>query len=338
MSDALFSFGLPSKGELDEPTTRLLQECGLSVSRPNPRQYEGTLPAVPGVRVLLQRPHDIALKVADGTLDAGITGLDILREECRESEDALVLIEDLGYARCSLVLGVPESWVDVESLADLAELAAGRKEQGRDLRIATKFPNLTWQFLHDHGVHYFSLVAATGALELAPAMGTADLIADIVSSGVTLRDNRLKQIRGGRILKAQACLIGNAANLQAREKLARMRQILEPMEARLRARGYLAIRANVAGETAEAVGRAVLAVPELAGLRGPTVSPVFARERGASLFAVSLVAPKEALLRTVEHLRAIGAAGVSVTPVEYVFEEECRSYERLVATLRHRRA
>src|SRR6266567_9600300 len=117
--------------------------------------------------------------------------------------------------RCSLVLAVPESWIDVTSVHDLSEIAATKHASGRELRVATKYPNLTRQFLYDHGVNYFSLNESSGALEAAPTLGYADLIADITSSGVTLRENRLKTVAGGTILESEACLIANRPGLAA---------------------------------------------------------------------------------------------------------------------------
>src|SRR5258708_32320148 len=127
----------------------------------------------------------------------------------------VVVHGELGFRRCSLVIAVPEGWVDVSSVADLAEVAVELRSAGRELRVATKYPNLTRQFLYDRGMTYFELVEISGAIEAAPALETAGIICDITSSGVTLRENRLKPIAGGVVVEAEACLIGERRALLA---------------------------------------------------------------------------------------------------------------------------
>ena len=330
MADEL-RLALPSKGELEEDTLHLMAACGLRVDRTNPRQYTARIPAAPGVRVLFQRAADILTKIEEGSADIGITGLDIVRENAAEDGDVVVVM-DLGYGRCDLVLAVPESWIDVSSLSDLAEVTAGFKSKGRELRVVTKFPNLTRQFLYRSGITYFTLVEAHGALEIAPSMGYADIIADLTTSGTTLHDNRLKRISGGTILSSQACLIGNRRLLAASEiKLQMTRSIIELFEGHLRAGGYLSVTANIQGESAQAVAQAIMRAPELAGLQGPTVGQVFAKGRDdEGWYAVTVVVPKELLLRTVEHLRRCGGSDVTVSPLAYVFEAKSWSYQALL--------
>jgi ATP phosphoribosyltransferase len=321
---------LPSKGELEEDTIKLMAACGLRVDRTNPRQYTARIPAAPNVRVLFQRAADILAKVEEGSADAGITGLDIVRENTPEDGDVVVAME-LGYGRCELVLGVPESWIDVTTVSDLADVAAAFKGKGRELRVVTKFPSLTRQFLYRAGITYFAIVEAHGALEIAPSMGYADIIADLTTSGTTLRDNRLKRIAGASILSSQACFIVNRKLLAAGEpKLQMVKMMLELFEAQRRAGDYLSVTANIQGKSADEVAHLVLRVPELAGLRGPTVGRVFAKERGEQdWYAVTVVVRKDLLLRTVEHLRASGASDVTVAPINYVFEAESWSYRAL---------
>jgi ATP phosphoribosyltransferase len=322
---------LPSKGELEEDTIRFMAACGLRVDRTNPRQYTARIPSAPGVRVLFQRAADILAKVEEGSADAGITGLDIVRENTPEDGDVVVVM-DLGYGRCELVLAVPESWIDVTSVSDLADVAASFKGKGRELRVVTKFPSLTRQFLYRAGITYFGLVEAHGALEVAPSMGYADIIADLTTSGTTLRDNRLKRIAGGSILSSQACFVANRKLLAASEsKLQATRAMLELFEAHRRAADYLSVTANIRGASAEDVARLVMRVPELAGLQGPSVGRVFAKERAhEGWYAVTVVVPKDMLLRSVEHLRKSGASDVTVSPLTYVFEAKSWSYQALL--------
>ncbi len=191
---------IPSDGALYDPTLTFLRSCGLPVVRGNSRRYTALIPTLPGASVLFQRTSDITLKVEEGSADIGVVGYDRFLEVRREGGAAGVVIDSLGFGGCELVLGVPDSWVDVSSLADLADLSMEFRSQGRDLRIATKFPRLVERFLLKNGVNFFSLVHSSGTLEAAPVMGFADIIADISSSGTTMRENRLKQINGGSIL------------------------------------------------------------------------------------------------------------------------------------------
>jgi len=258
-----------------------------------------------------------------------------VRESAPDDGDVLVVME-LGYGRCELVLGVPESWIDVTGVSDLADVAAGFKSKGRELRVVTKFPNLTRQFLYRVGITYFAIVEAHGALEVAPSMGYADIIADLTTSGTTLRDNRLKRVAGGTILSAQACFIANRRLLAASEaKLSATKMMLELFEAHRRAGDYLSVTANMRGASADDVARMVMRAPDLAGLRGPSVARVFAKDMsGDGWYAVTVVVHKDKLLRAVEHLRACGGADVTAAPLGYVFEATSWSYQALLDKIR----
>ena len=326
---------LPSKG-MEEETIAFLRACGLPVDRSNPRQYRARVSTLPDVEVTFQRAGDIFAEVDDGSVDLGITGYDVVAEFRREDDQVNVLLPELGYGRCSLVLAAPEAWIDVSSVHDLSEVAASIRAAGRDLRIATKYPNLTRQFLYDHGVNYFSLLESSGALEAAPALGSADLIADITSSGVTLRENRLKTVAGGTILHSEACLIGNRAALgRSAHKLENTRLMLEAMEAYLRARPYLSVTANVEGGTAETVARRVIAHTDVAGLQGPTIARVFPKsaDDDADWYAVTVIVPRDRLQDAVDALRRAGAADITATQLSYVFQSKAWSYEALLRTI-----
>ena len=126
----MLRFAVPSKGELGEPTLNFLRTCGLPVHRPNSRQYTARIPALKGAVVLFQRAADIPLKVAEGSVDLGIAGLDTVRELQRDDAPVSVLVEDLQYGGCDLVIAVPEAWIDVSSVADLMEVAEELRTQG----------------------------------------------------------------------------------------------------------------------------------------------------------------------------------------------------------------
>ncbi len=319
---------LPSKGRMAEETEPFLAACGLSLYKPNPRQYAATIPALPGLTVLFQRPGDIVVSVRDGSVDFGITGLDVTAENGGPNGDILVLHEALGFAGCKLAVAVPEAWEGVNAMGDLAALA---KRVDRPLRIATRFPTLTAPFLVRHGIPTFRLIEAEGTLEVAPAIGYADCIVDLVSSGQTLRDNRLKLLEDGVVLRSQAALIANRVALRTRpDVLDAARTLLEYIEAHLRAKGHVMITANVRGEAPEAITRRMFAQEVLGGLQGPTVAPVMVKEASGGWYAVQIVVRRDRLFEAVAELRAIGGSGVVVAPVMYIFEEEPERYQAMM--------
>jgi ATP phosphoribosyltransferase len=287
------------------------------------------------LRVIFQRPGDIVVGVQQGSLDIGITGLDIVAEKRRPGSDLLVIHEALGYGRCRLVLAVPEAWSDVQQTVDLrAKLSElGNPEGG--LRVATKFPHLTGQHLTHHDVNPVRLIEAEGTLEVAPAVGYADLVADLVSTGTTLRDNRLRPLDDGTIIESQAVLIGNRASLSRRpEALELVRQMLEFVEAHQRGEGHYSVVANVRGDSGSEIARRMLDGTQLTGLQGPTIAPVYhPNQNGQRWFAVNIVVPQERLSEAIAELRHIGGSGVIVSPVTYIFEEEPARFQKLVAAL-----
>ena len=321
---------LPSDGELYDSTIAFMRACGLTVSRPNSRRYTGTVPTIPGVEVLFQRTADVTQKVEEGSAELGVTGLDRVFEYRNDEARAAVLIEDLEYGRCEFVMAVPDSWMDVTSLSDLADLALEFRQEGKQLRIATKYPRLLRGYLYERGINYFTLIPASGAMEAAPAAGYADLIADLTASGATLRENQLKQLDEGTILTSQACLIANPVLLSvSREALALARSIVELIEGHLRAEPYYRLTANVRAASAEEVSSTVLARPDLAGLRGPTVARVYNIEE-QDWFNVSLLIKKGQLLEAVDHLRNCGAIDVAASQLSYLFDGHSEAYENLV--------
>jgi ATP phosphoribosyltransferase len=328
---------LPSKG-MEEQTLQFLRACGLAVDRTNQRQYRARMRGLPTgpAEVVFQRATDVFDEVEHGTVDLGITGYDIVAEH-RSEEDGIVMVHgELGYSRCALVLAVPEGWIDVTSIADLAEVAVElRGSAGHDLRVATKYVNLTRQFLYNRGITAFRLVEVSGALEAAPSLDTADIICDLTSSGVTLRENRLKTITGGTVVDSQACIIGHRDALRDDPcKLQAVGEMLELIEAYQRARGHMSLTANIRGESAAEVARQVNAVGEVAGLRGPTVGQVFPKAGEATLghecwFSVTVVVTERLLHRAVEVLRQAGATDINATEVRYFFQDRSWTFEAL---------
>lgn len=322
---------LTSKGSYEESTRRFLDGAGLSVWRPNPRQYVGRMSAIPDAEVLFQRTEDIVHKVADGSADIGITGYDLVAEYTSDDPNTHVVIKDLGFRRCQLVLAVPESWLDITTIDDLAELSIQFKRAGRQLRIATKFLNLVSDHLYRNGVNYFTLTAAHGALEAAPALGYADVIADLTETGVTLRDNHLRVIEGGTVLRAQACMIANLRSIgTAPERLEQARTLIELCEAKLRSREFRIITANIAAASPDDVAEQVISNIDLAGETGPTVARVFPKQDGTERwFSVSVIVPADRMMAAVDHLRLAGSRGITVSTPDYMFDNESTAFARL---------
>ena len=318
---------LPSDGALHESSLAFLEASGLGVLRPSARRYTAWIPALSQVEVLFQRTADITQKVEEGSAELGITGMDRYLEYRNDEDSVVTLIDDLRFGRCDFVLAVPDSWMDVTSVADLADLAAEFRQAGKQLRIATKYPRLLRQYFSKKGINYFTLVPASGTLEAAPTAGYADLIADLTSTGTTLRENRLKTVDQGTILVSQACLIGNPSLLAASPLSRRLaRSIVELMEAHLRAEPFYRLTANVQGPSPEEVSATILSRPELAGLRGPTVARVYNVEE-LDWHSVSLLVKKEKLLEAVDHLRACGAVDIAASQVSYLFDGHSEAYQ-----------
>jgi ATP phosphoribosyltransferase len=323
-------FALPSKGRMQEETILFLEACGLHVHKPNPRQYEAKMPAFPQLRIIFQRPADIVGGVRDGSLDFGIAGMDLIAEKQGDGQDTIILHDALGFGRCYLGLAVPEAWRSVQTMADLRTKAMS--ENG--LRVATKFTYLTKQFLATHNTPA-TLVEAEGTLEVAPAIGYADMIADLVSTGTTLRDNRLRPLSDGVILRSQGALIANRDALTTRPELLDIaRNLLELFEAHLRGRGHYLIIANVRGTDAKTIAQKLHVQPTIGGLQGPTIADVYnPNANGTKWFSVSIVVRKDNLTQAIRELRDIGGSGVIVSPVTYIFEEEPERYTLLLDQL-----
>ena len=325
----MLRLAVPSDGALHEPSLLFLSSCGIGVSRANLRRYTADIPSLPGVAVHFQRGSDIAFKVEEGSADIGIVGHDRFIETCPKGGSARIVIGKLGFGRSALVMGVPDSWVDVSSMADLADLSMEFRERGADLRVATKYPRLVGRFLSSRGFNFFSLVQSSGTLEAAPAMGYADVIADISSTGTTLRENRLKTIDGGSVMASEACLIANRSEIAADPgRLGLARALVERVEAHLQSREFFSITANMRGEDSDAIASCVLEHSDISGLRGPTISKVYSQD-GEGWFAVTVIVEQDKLLEAVERFRKIGGSSVTVSQPDYVFQPESEAVKRL---------
>ncbi|HKY53021.1 MAG TPA: ATP phosphoribosyltransferase, partial [Anaerolineales bacterium] len=322
---------LPSKGRLESDALEFLSAAGLRVFKPNPRQYEAEVPAIPELSVIFQRPGDIVVSVRQGSVDFGITGMDVIEEKRGENGDILILHDALGFGHCSLTLAVPEEW---DNVTDIASLKNYLSETDRRLRVATKFPVLTERFLNQRNIPH-TLISAEGTLETAPTIGYADAISDLVSSGQTLKDNRLRALPDGIIQPSQAALIANRSVLQTNLNALEMaRRLLEYIEAHLRAEENLLVVANMRGESPEAIAQKMFSETIVSGLQGPTISPVIVRDAKQKWFSVSIVVRRADLSKAITELRTIGGSGIIVSPVTYIFEEEPPRYKAMLNALR----
>ncbi len=325
-------FSLPSKGRLSEDALNFLSACGFNIYKPNPRQYEASFPALPGVTVLFQRPTDIVISVRNGSVDFGITGLDVLTEHGGPNGAILPIHTALGFGGCALNVIVPEAWTDVNKMADLRQKQA---KLARPLRVATKYPNATALFFAEHDLNNVIFIEAEGTLEIAPTIGYADLIADLVSSGQTLRDNRLKPLADGQIIASQAVLIANRAALKDNPAVLPIaRQLLEFIEAYQRAQNNISIFANMRGESPETIAASVFSQKTIGGLNGPTISNIIRKDGEPNWYALHIVVHRDELFAAINELRAIGGSGVVVAPVTYIFEEEPPRYKAMLEALR----
>lgn len=322
---------LPSKGRLETDALDFLAETGLRVFKPNPRQYEAQVPSLPELGIIFQRPADIVVSVRQGSIDFGITGMDVIEEKRGANDDIIVLHDALGFGHCSLKLAVPEAWSDV---TDISSLKKSASTLDRPLRVATKFPFLTERFLNTQNIAH-TLIFAEGTLETAPTIGYADMISDLVSSGQTLQDNRLRALGDGLIQSSQAALIANRKSLQTNpDALEMARRLLEYFEAHLRAKENLLVIANMRGESAESIASKLFTETSVGGLQGPTISPIITRESNQGWHSVTVVVRQDHLPQAITELRSIGGSGIIVSPVTYIFEEEPPRYKAMRAALK----
>ena len=206
------SLALPSKGRLREQALDLFHRAGLTVELPaDERKYRARLAGRADVEVSFLSASEIASEIGAGGVDLGVTGEDLLRDTLADAEARAEIVARLGFGRADVVVAVPDVWLDVDTMADLDDVAADfRQRHGRRLRIATKYWRLTQQFFSQkHGIQVYRIVESLGATEGAPAAGLADVIVDITTTGSTLRANHLKVLADGVILRSQACLVAS---------------------------------------------------------------------------------------------------------------------------------
>ncbi|GLK76777.1 ATP phosphoribosyltransferase [Methylopila jiangsuensis] len=311
---------VPSKGRLQENAQAFFARAGLHFTRPNgARDYRGGIADLPAVEIAYLSASDIASQLASGGAHLGVTGEDLIREQIPDAATRVKLLQPLGFGHADVVVAAPKAWIDVNTMADLDDVAADlQRRHGRRLRVATKYVNLThgffaWKDRADGrgraGVSNYRIVESLGATEGAPAAGAADVIVDITSTGATLSANALKILSDGVILRSQAHLVAGLSADWSDAARTAARVILTRIAAEVRAREIREVRARFdAG-----VERVLVDVAARFDARAPFGPP-------APGTPLTLHAPKKALFPLIDALTAAGAGAITVATLEDVFE------------------
>ncbi len=196
---APFVLAVPSKGRLQENSEAFFTRAGLALAKPRgARDYRGTISGLDNVEIAYLSASEIASQLARGAVHLGVTGEDLVRESIVDADKRVLLIDTLGFGSANVVVAVPQAWIDVRTMADLDDVTTGfRAQHNRRMRVATKYINLTRTFFASHGVVDYRIVESAGATEGAPAVGTAEMIVDITTTGATLAANGLKVLDDG---------------------------------------------------------------------------------------------------------------------------------------------
>ena len=223
--------GLPSKGRLMEEAAAWLGARGVALRHTGGRGYAVAAEGLAGLEARLLPASEIPRELALGRIHLGVTGSDLVSERLGPSE-AVEALAPMGFGRADLVIAVPAFWVDVETVDDLDDAAAAfRVRHGRRLRIATKYHRLVRDFLRRHGVADYALVDSQGATEGTVAAGTAEAVADITSTGATLRANGLRPLADGLVHASQAVLWRSRAAPWGEGAAAALAELRRRMEA-----------------------------------------------------------------------------------------------------------
>ena len=213
------NIGLPSKGRLKHDTIKIFKNKKLNIySERGERDLFGHIKKIPNVKIIYLHARECIEQLSLGNIDIGFSGYDLFKESEVNVQNKILINKRYDYGKANLVLAIPDLWIDVQTLLDLDEVADEFKKKKKGLlRVATKYPNLTRQFLYSKGVTQFQLVQSLGSTEVAPFTGTAEIISDITSTGATLKANNLRILKDGEILKSQACLMISKKSLNKKK-------------------------------------------------------------------------------------------------------------------------
>ena len=315
---------VPAKGRLQENAEGFFARSGLALIKPRgARDYRGAIAGLDGVEVAYLSAGEITSQLAAGAVHLGVTGEDLVRELMPDADKRVVLIEGLGFGFATVVVAVPQAWIDVRTMADIDDVAtAFRHHHGRKMRVATKYINLTRDFFSTHGIIDYRIVESSGATEGAPAAGTAEMIVDITTTGATLAANGLKIVEDGIILRSQANLVAARGAHWGEAERATARMILDRVAAQARARNYREVRARFAACDATLVESARQKFGVATPFGGPTSSGM-----------LTLHCPPDQVYALTSFLRENGAEAVAVAELGYVFSRDNPLYAKLEAGL-----
>ena len=207
----MIKIGIPSKGRLRKGTLSIFKNKNLKIlSERGERDLFGYIKGNKKIKIVYLHAREIIERLGDGSLDIGFSGYDLLKESELNIQNKVIINKKLDYGNATLVVAVPDEWIDVQTLADLEEISFDFKDKKKSrLRVATKYPNLTKEFLFSKGVTQFKLVPSLGATEVYPFTGSSEILTDITSTGETLKANNLRILKDGEILLSQACLMSS---------------------------------------------------------------------------------------------------------------------------------
>ena len=224
----MIRLGLPSKGRLKSQVEKFFFEKGLElVNVGSSREYLAEFKEEKKIKLILLAASDIPVEMKKGNLDIGITGRDLIFEKILDWRKFIIEYKQLDFGNADLVIGIPQLWIDVNHLDDLDEVAFFfRKKYSRCLRIATKYQNITREFLINNQVTNVEIIESQGATEGAIVNGIADVVVDISSTGETLRENKLKTIEDGILLKSSASIFINKSYYKKNKSESGLKKLL----------------------------------------------------------------------------------------------------------------
>ncbi|MFN0262552.1 ATP phosphoribosyltransferase [Tepidamorphus sp. 3E244] len=312
MSDTLI-LAVPSKGRLQENADAFFRRSGLVFTRARGvRDYRGRIAGVDYAEVLFLSASEIAGELARGNVHLGVTGEDLIRENITDADDKIAFVTPLGFGHARVVVAVPQVWIDVDNMADLADVAQSfRARHGRRLRVATKYVNLTRAHFAANGVTDYRIVESLGATEGAPASGAADLIVDITTTGATLAANALKVLSDGVMLASEANLVASLTASWSDSTKAALTEILDRVAAEEHARTTREVRAVFA--FSRSAQSAQTQVSDELG-----IDAMLPPNDGVVVYECAA----DDVWRLVRLLKAQGARHVSVRGRDYVFTAE----------------
>jgi ATP phosphoribosyltransferase len=282
---------IPSKGRISDPAIAILEKAGLGLKDASNRKlFSNTHNS--NISVMFARAADIPEFVADGIVDMGITGLDLIKESNSDVE----ILSDLKFGQTSLVLASPED-SDINSLNDIKS----------GVVVATEFPNLTDSYLKDNGIDA-KIVELTGSTEIAPFIGVADIIADLTSTGTTLKMNHLKIIDN--VLDSSIKLIANKDANNISEKKNLIETVSISIKGVIDAERKKLLMMNVSNDNLQNIKNL------MPSMTGPTVSEVLSDEE--KTVAVQAVVDEEEVFELVNKLKNAGARDILVVPIERI--------------------